>query len=344
MERVMSGLADYLSQKPDLEVHLVLYGSDREIFYPVPQKVVMHIPGFRFANRSRFLSTLRTISFLRRTIKGIDPISVLSFGEYWNSFVLISLLGLKYPVFVSDRSQPDKSLGSIHDQLRSWLYPRARGLIMQTERAKEIYLQKHRHPNIQVIGNPIKAIRNHSPESPREKSVVMVGRMIKSKHHDVLIEMFAKVAPSNWILRLVGDDAMKQNHGKRLMKLAEKLQISDRVVFMGFQSQVEDIYLGASVFAFTSSSEGFPNVIGEAMAGGLPVVAFDCIAGPSDLIQDGYNGYLVPLFDTETFESRLDLLIRDEKLRRELGSNARASIKKFSSNDINEKIYKFIIS
>jgi GalNAc-alpha-(1->4)-GalNAc-alpha-(1->3)-diNAcBac-PP-undecaprenol alpha-1,4-N-acetyl-D-galactosaminyltransferase len=344
MERVMSELASYLSTKPETEVHLVLYGSEREVFYRIPQKVVLHSPEFHFSNKRRLFSTIRTLFYLRKTIKGINPRTVLSFGEYWNSFVLLSLVGLKYPVFVSDRSQPDKSLGSFHDLLRRCVYPKARGLIMQTEQAKEIYLRRHRHSNLQVIGNPIKPVKNHTPENQREKSILMVGRLIESKHQDMLIEMFAKVAPSDWILRIVGDDAMKQNHGERLKKLAEKLKVSDRVYFMGFQSQVMDLYLSASIFAFTSSSEGFPNVIGEALAGGIPVVAFDCIAGPSDLIQDGYNGFLVPLFDTETFESKLDLLIRKEELRKELGSNAGISIKKFSSDDINEKIYKFILS
>lgn len=344
MERVMSELASYLSTKAETEVHLVLYGSDREIFYEIPEKLVLHSPEYKFSNRIRFVSTIRTLLYLRKTIKGIKPRTVLSFGEYWNSFVLLSLSGLKYPVFVSDRSQPDKSLGSFHDLLRKWLYPKARGLMMQTEKAREIYLQNHRHPNVQVIGNPIKPVKKHRPDNQRERSVLMVGRLIESKHQDMLIEMFAEVAPSDWILRIVGDDAMKQNHGERLEKLAEKLKVSDRVHFMGFQSQVMDIYLKASIFAFTSSSEGFPNVIGEAMAGGLPTVAFDCIAGPSDLIQDGYNGFLVPLFDRETFESKLDLLIREEELRKELGSNARISVKKFSSDDINEKIYKFILS
>lgn len=342
MERVMSELASYLSQKEDSLVHLVLYGSGREIFYSIPDGVELHIPTFDFSGTSRFSSTIQTLFFLRRTIRKIRPHTILSFGEYWNSFVLLSMLGLKYPVFVSDRSQPDKSLGRFHDFLRRCLYPGARGLIMQTEKAREIYLRRHRHSNVRVIGNPIRSVAGKNGAAKREKSVLMVGRLIESKHQDLLIEMFAKTAPPDWILRIVGDDAMKQNHSERLKKLAEELKLSERVIFMGFQSQIEDIYLQSSVFAFTSSSEGFPNVIGEALACGLPVLAFDCVAGPSDLIRDGYNGFLAPLFDTDTFESRLRQLMENEELRNELGSNARKSIKKFASDEINERIYKFI--
>ncbi len=343
MERVMSEIARYLSAKEELDVHLVLYGIDREIFYEVSQNTKVHLPEFAFNNRSRLYNTIRTLLFLRRTIKEIDPETILSFGEYWNNFVLLSLRGLKYPVFVSDRCQPDKSLGKLHDWLRRRLYSGARGLVMQTEKAREIYLDNQRHNNIAVIGNPIPEIKVAHRSQEREKSVLMVGRLISTKHQDLLIEMFAKVAPADWILRIVGYDHQKQYHEERLRQLARDLGVEDQVVFMGKQMQMEEIYLRSSIFAFTSSSEGFPNVIGEAMSAGMPVLSFDCVAGPSELIKDGHNGFLVPLFDSETFEARLDLLIKDEELRHELGSNARESIKEFSVEKVTEAIYQFIL-
>lgn len=343
MERVMSEIARYLSAKEEVELHLVLYGIDREIFYEVSQNTIVHMPEFAFNNRSRLYNTIRTLLFLRKTIKEIDPRSILSFGEYWNNFVLLSLRGLKYPVFVSDRSQPDKSLGRLHDWLRRWLYAGTRGLVMQTEKAREIYLQNKHHNNIAVIGNPIPELKAPHLVPEREKSVLMVGRLISTKHQDLLIEMFARVAPPDWILRIVGYDHQKQYHEKRLRQLARDLGVGDQVVFMGKQTRMEEIYLRSSIFAFTSSSEGFPNVIGEAMSAGMSVLSFDCVAGPSEMIKDGHNGFLVPLFDSEKFEARLDLLIKDEKLRRKLGSNARESIKEFSVEKVTEAIYQFIL-
>jgi glycosyltransferase involved in cell wall biosynthesis len=342
MERVMSELAGYFSSRDDLEVHLVLYGITREIFYDIPQDIVVHTPRFIFSRSNRLISTIRTLIFLRKTIGDIAPDRLLSFGEYWNNFVLISLLGMKTPVYVSDRSQPDKSLGKFHDKLRQILYPRARGLIMQTEKAREIYLRDKSHPNIKVIGNPIKSFRRPVHTHQREKSILMVGRLIPSKHQDILIKMFAKVAPADWILRIVGYAPVDEQLMESLKDLSLELNVADRVVFMGKQDKMEKIYQNSSIFAFTSSSEGFPNVIGEAMSSGLPVVAFDCIAGPSDMIEDAYNGFLVPLFDTNTFETRLDMLIQDENLREQLGSNAQESISKFSCAKINEDYYRFI--
>ena len=344
MERVMSELADYFAKKNDIDIHLIIYGIYREIFYPLDNRIIVHKPLFKFNNSWRFFYTLKTLWYLRSTIKIIRPHCILSFGEYWNNFFLISVLGLKFHTFISDRSQPDKSLGWFHDALRNWLYKKANGLILQTEKAKEIFLQNNYHPNIAVIGNPIKNIDTTKSCVKRERIVLTVGRLIKTKNHDLLIEMFAKVSPPDWKLLIVGYDHLKQHNLDRLKALAKELNVDNRITFIGKIDNVEAMYLRSSVFAFTSSSEGFPNVIGEAMAGGLPVIAFDCVAGPSEMIVDGYNGYLVPLFDKYQFETKLARLMEDERLREKFGQNARKSISKFSSRIICESFESFILN
>jgi GalNAc-alpha-(1->4)-GalNAc-alpha-(1->3)-diNAcBac-PP-undecaprenol alpha-1,4-N-acetyl-D-galactosaminyltransferase len=344
MERVMSELAWYFSEKEEVELHLLLYGISRQVFYSLPENVMLHSPSFKFSNRLRFLNTIRTLAFLRKSIRKIAPDTILSFGEYWNNFVLLALLGLKYPVYLSDRSQPDKSLGAFHDRMRHWLYPGSRGLILQTEMAKEIYLRKNRHDNIAVIGNPIRSFGEVKNGRMREKHVLMVGRLIQTKHQDMLIEMFARVCRHDWKLVIVGYDHMKQQHMDRLKGLARELRVEKQVVFMGKQDKIEEIYLRSSIFAFTSSSEGFPNVIGEAMSAGLPVVAFDCVAGPSEMIQDGKNGFLSPLFNKEDFQGNLARLMDDPELRIQMGSRARESIQRFSRDRICEEFYRFILT
>jgi GalNAc-alpha-(1->4)-GalNAc-alpha-(1->3)-diNAcBac-PP-undecaprenol alpha-1,4-N-acetyl-D-galactosaminyltransferase len=342
MERVMTELSWNFANRENTEIHLILYGITREIFYQIPDNIIIHKPTFSFNNKWRKYYTLKTMIFLRNTIIKINPFSILSFGEYWNNLFLLSLIGLKYPVFVSDRSQPDKSLGWIHDFLRHWLYPRAKGLIFQTEKAREIFLSNNKHTHTAIIGNPIRMTGSAIFPQKREKQVLMVGRLIETKHQDKLIEMFARINYSDWKLIIVGYDHLKQHNMDRLIKLAEDLKIGGRVIFTGKQNNIDEIYLKSSIFAFTSSSEGFPNVIGEAMAAGLPVIAFDCVAGPSEMITDGYNGYLIPLFDYNQFESKLAKLMADENLRIILGSNAKESIASFSSAKICESFYNFI--
>lgn len=342
MERVMSELAWHFTQKPSLEVYLVLYGITREIFYKIPVNIKIYKPSFQFHSKFRLFYTIKTLFFIRRTITKISPDGILGFGEYWNSFLLLSLLGIKFPVFVSDRSQPGKNLGWFHELLRHFLYRSAKGLIFQTETARQIYFKKHKHGNTIVIGNPIKQISTDKFPVIREKIVLMVGRLIKTKHQDKLIEMFANINLSGWKLMLVGYDHLKQNNMERLKQLARDLGIESEVIFTGKTENLEEIYLRSSLFAFTSSSEGFPNVIGEAMSAGLPVVAFDCVAGPSEMITDGHDGYLVSLHDYVSFQARLNELMENRKMREILGINAQDSIRRFSTDKISEAFYKFI--
>jgi glycosyltransferase involved in cell wall biosynthesis len=344
MERVMSELACFLSFKSEIELHLILYGFTREIFYSIPENISIHKPTYEFKEKWRLYFTIKTMFYLRKTIKQIKPKSILSFGEYWNNFVLLSIRGLKYPVFISDRSQPDKSLGLIHNSLRNWLYPAAKGLIFQTEKAKDIYLQRNFHQNIAVIGNPIRKISNRKVFVNREKFILMVGRLIESKHQDILIEIFANINLPDWKLIIVGYDHLKQCNLDRLRELARDLNIEHRVVFKGKQKNLDEIYLKSSIFAFTSSSEGFPNAIGEAMSAGIPVVAFDCIAGPSEMVKDNYNGFLISLYDKKKFQEKLEYLMTNEDIRADFGERAIMDIKKYSTDKIGQQYFDFILS
>jgi glycosyltransferase involved in cell wall biosynthesis len=256
--------------------------------------------------------------------------------------VLLALLGTHVPLYVSDRSQPDKSLGKLHDILRKWLYPKAKGIVVQTEKALGIYKGMYAHPNFKVIGNPIRQIP--AQDIPRENCILMVGRYIKSKQQDVLIEIFSKLNAPDWKLVLVGYDHLKQSNQEAWESLAKKLGVADRVVFAGKQADVERYYLSSKIFAFSSASEGFPNVVGEAMSAALPVVSFDCIAGPSDLIVDDTNGFLIPLGDQAQFIDKLQLLVDDSQRRVEMGLKSKELIQKFELNYICNEFEKFLIS
>jgi GalNAc-alpha-(1->4)-GalNAc-alpha-(1->3)-diNAcBac-PP-undecaprenol alpha-1,4-N-acetyl-D-galactosaminyltransferase len=342
MERVMSELAAYFCSKEKFEVHLVLYGLTREIFYPIPDKIIVHKPSFEFDNSKRTWNTLKTLWFLRKIIKEIHPDTVLSFGELWNNFVLLATLGLKYPVFVSDRCQPDKSLGKFHNRLRKLLYPKATGVICQTEVAKNIYSKMFYHTNLVVIGNPIRAIESNITRK-QENIILSVGRLIQSKNHDELIKIFSQIDANDWKLIIVGDDALNQKNMKRLNKLVHDLGIDNRVELTGTRMNVETFYIRAKIFAFTSSSEGFPNVVGEAMSAGLPVIAYDCVAGPSDLIEDNKTGFLVELHNQKAFKSALTKLMHNEDLCNQFGERGKMKIRKFSVQNIGREYEKAIV-
>lgn len=340
MERVMSVLANDFDRRVDVEVHLLLFGKDCTIFYPISDSITVYKPDFQFNNKVRTLSTIRTIFFIRKEVKRINPDTVLSFGDYWNSLVLLSCFGLKYPVFVSDRGRPCIDSNKVQHYLRKYLYPHATGVVAQTQKAKEFYQTIYHNSNMTVIGNPINLLNESS--NHREKVVLSVGRLQNTKHFDRLIKLFGEIVHDDWRLVIVGGDTMKQNNSQSLNQLIEDLQLQNCIELAGNQSKVNQYYLKSSIFAFTSSSEGFPNVIGEAMAAGLPVVSYDCMAGPSDMIEDGVNGYLVPVFDDVLFKQRLMDLMDNLEKRLSMGEAARQSIREFDSGIIAEKFYNFI--
>lgn len=341
MERVMSELLNYFSQLNGVDCYLVLYGKSRKVFYDMPPNVVLIKPDFEFNDSSRFRMTLKTMRFLRSTVKRVNPDSILSFGELWNSLVLLSLRGLKVPIYISDRCSPNKSFGKIQDNLRRFLYPKASGIVAQTQIAKDIYSSQFKNNNIAVIGNPIRRVVTE--EIDREKVIVSVGRLISTKNFDRLIDIFARINDDSWKLIIIGGDAIKESTMSKLKSRVEKLNKESSVIFTGKSNKVDYYLSKASIFAFTSSSEGFPNVIGEAMSAGLPVVAYDCIAGPSDMIEDGKNGYLVPLFDDEVFESKLRFLMDNPQERARMGVYAKESIDKYSLERIGEDYFNFML-
>jgi GalNAc-alpha-(1->4)-GalNAc-alpha-(1->3)-diNAcBac-PP-undecaprenol alpha-1,4-N-acetyl-D-galactosaminyltransferase len=336
-------LANYFINNKDAEVHLILYGKDRDIFYPISDGIKIYKPSFVFIAHSRFISSLKTLLFVRKTVLKISPDTILSFGEYWNSFVLLALLGLKVPIYISDRCRPDKSLGRLHDCLRKWLYPKATGIIIQTSKAKEIYEGQGYNVNIKVIANPIHAVQSNGNGKQKQNIILSVGRLIETKHHDRLIKMFKCLEPIGWKLVIVGGDALKQSGMRKLKALVDKLGMSDCVELTDTVSDVDSYYRQSKIFAFTSSSEGFPNVIGEAMSAGLPIISYDCVAGPSDLIEDGDNGFLIPLFNDETYSKKLKRLMNDKNLRRQMGSTSKELVKKFSPGHTAEYYYLFIL-
>src|SRR5690606_33721252 len=143
-------------------------------------------------------------------------------------------------------------------------------------------------------------------------TIISVGRLVKSKNFKELINIFAQIGDREWKLIIVGDGPEHQN----LNKLVHKLQITDQVFLVGQHDDVDFYFSRSSIFAFTSLSEAFPNVLNEAMAFPLPVISYDCIAGPSDMIINNHNGILVPLNDSQNFKNHLELLMSDQDKRK----------------------------
>jgi glycosyltransferase involved in cell wall biosynthesis len=337
MERVMTELAEYFSVHKGVETHLIVM-TKSEHFYSANNNVILHQPDFVFNTSFRMFYNLKTILFLRRTVKLLQPSSVLSFGETYNAFVLLATLKLNTKVFVSDRSKPDKRWGKFQEWLRKFLYPHSYGIVSQTQFSKNYLHSLTSHQNIRVIPNPVRSFNISGIN--REKIILSVGRLIASKKTDILLEIFSKLNCPDWQLWIVGDGPQRN----MLEEISRQLKITDRVTFWGSQKDLGKFYSKASIFAFTSVSEGFPNVLLEAMSAGLGCISFNCVAGPSDIIEDGVNGFLIPELDTDKYQLKLQQMMQDTQLLQQVSAAAINRTGLFHIDNIGEQYFKFLVS
>ncbi|GGN52934.1 hypothetical protein GCM10011579_010460 [Streptomyces albiflavescens] len=185
--------------------------------------------------------------------------------------------------------------------------------------------------NASFMPNPIPFL----PEvpSPRTENVVLsVGRLHDQKGIDILLDTWAEVVPRHpdWRLRIYGSGEDEEI----LKKQCTALGLDDCVEWMGSTRDVPGALRGGSVFVLCSRGEGFPLVLMEAMATGLPAAAFDCAPGVHEIIHDGEDGLLATLGNTGELARRLDTLMSDKELRDAMGEAARVNIQRYTEDEI----------
>ncbi|TFH19928.1 MAG: glycosyltransferase family 4 protein, partial [Bacteroidia bacterium] len=276
MERVMSELANYLVSN-EASVWLILMFRD-EVFYKVDPRIQVIEPSFR--KRSNVTYAFFLFPFVRRKIRNIRPDTVLSFGERYNSYVLLATLGLPFPVYISDRSSPNKSLSNFNLWMSKLLYKKAAGIVAQTSKAAELLSKrlKGAQANIRVIPNPLREIVRAN--YPKKNQIVALGRMVREKRYDRLLEIMSLLKDLSWSLVIVGDGSLRP----QVESLIIGYGLQDRIKLAGMQKEVDHFLEESKIYVLTSDIEGYPNALCEAMAHGLACVSFDCVAGPSDII------------------------------------------------------------
>jgi glycosyltransferase involved in cell wall biosynthesis len=339
-ERVMSLLANNFSRKLDVIVHLILLVGG-EIFYELTPNVRLHFPSFDYKRFSRVVYSFKLSFYLRNKLSEIKPDVILSFEGRYNSFVLFNSSRVDAKRFISERSSPIINQGIFIRFLNKIFYPKADGIISQTSFARKKILQKYPGVKVKVIGNPIKSVQLSAHQSAQRKNVILnVGRFISTKHQELLVEYFYQIDNKDWEVWFVGDGGRIDQVKERVVKLG----LTDKVKFWGNQKDITRFYLQAKVFAFTSSSEGFPNALGEAMGAGCACISFDCVSGPSDLITNNFDGILIPLFDHISFKNKLNEIMCDDFKIKCLGERAIEKINLFYNEQlITDEYFEFLL-
>ncbi len=335
-ERVIATLANSFAENNKLEIHIIFL-IQGQMFYKMHPNICLHYPHFNYKNFVRPLAVLKSFHFLRKKIKEINPVSYLCFGGKYNAMAILAGWGLKTKCFISDRSRPGISYGQVLDKLNKIIYPYAFGIIAQTSKAKDFHLRTFKHENICVIGNPVPDL--HNPLIEKENIILNVGRFIPSKRQLLLLDIFYKLNLENWQLWFLGDGEQIE----KCIQTAEAYGISHKVLFLSSQKDVAHYYNKCKIFAFTSDSEGFPNALAEAMSAGCACISFDCIAGPSDLIENEIDGYLIPMDDQNAFQLNLQSLILNKELRIKYGNQAKEKVKLWEERLISSAYLNFLL-
>lgn len=184
--------------------------------------------------------------------------------------------------------------------------------------------------NIKVIPNPL-SFYPSAQSSCLSKRVISVGRLTRQKAYPLLIAAWQLVASKHmdWELAIFGGG---EDLGMLNKMIAEKRL--DNITIYPPTTNIVQEYLNSSLYVMSSIYEGFGMVLTEAMACGLPCVSFDCPSGPSEIIKDGEDGFLVETGNVEKLAQKITLLIEDENLRKEMGQKAKVNVQRFLPENI----------
>lgn len=194
-----------------------------------------------------------------------------------------------------------------------------------------------RKENLFTIHNGMPDVCNNLMANPKKDppAFCMVARFDEPKDHKAVLNVFASIKSYTWKLVFVGEGPKKNE----MIEFSRKLNIYDRVSFLGERKDVAHILSTVQCFILITKWEGFPRSILEAMRVGLPVIASD-VGGVSEAVIDGETGFLVPRDDMVTLIKIIRTVIENPSKRYLLGNNGRVSfISNFTFNSMYSKTF-----
>lgn len=351
MERVLLNKVKYLVEKQGWEVVVVTTDQHgRPSFYPFPDSVRMIDLGINYSddNGKPFLKKLagyfRRRQEHKKRLEGLlkkdrpDVVDCFYPGEC--SFVPSLKDGSRKVMELHQSKlfhhQYNRSgLMGLADKVRAWMDER---LVRKFDRfvvlTQEDMQMWGEMPGIRAIPNAANFIAEKYSDCSA-KRVIAVGRLDYQKSFDRLIQVWEKVHQQmpDWRLDIFGQGEWQE----MLQGMIDERGLQETVKLNGPTKNIGQEYSESSMIVMSSHYEGFPMVMIEAMACGLPAVSFDFKCGPRDIIKEGENGLVVKDGDIDGLAKAMMTLMRDDELRRKMGENAKRVVETFSEAKVMDK-------
>lgn len=332
-ERVTSTLAnEFVALGHEVEIG-VLDGAIAP-HYPLTAAVRVRDLALAGTSRSAFHSIwqlAKRVWFIRRWLR--DSRADLAIGMMTASAVLLALArpGLDMRVIGSERVYPPEyRLPRMWEFLRRYAYGALDTVVVQTRATGHWISANTRAKDVTIIPNPVQRLQPVSGVMPSDvlptgsRVIVSAGRLVQQKGFERLIDAFAKIdpGPENWQLVILGEGPLRDRIKDRAIRrgIESRFHLPGNVGNLGLWFDASDIYVLSSYF------EGMPNTMLEAMAHGLPCIAFDISSGTREFLSDEHTGILVNEKQPNGLAEALTRLANDGQLRVKLGSAAAASV------------------
>ncbi|SHH21205.1 glycosyltransferase family 4 protein [Flavobacterium defluvii] len=341
--RVLSLKANYFTEHFNYEVHILSQNETEDLpFYDFNSKVIFHNIILN-GNPFQFLKAYK--KQINQKVKEINPHVILVADNGLKAFIFPFVIKTKIPIvfeihgskFIEENPLKSDFISKFISKIKYRFKDFGVRKFTKIVALSEENLEEWNVKNGIVIPNP-SWIQTKLVSDLKNKKVICVARNSYEKGLDRLIVIWEKVIDihPDWTLEIYTDEVDSLN------TIVVDLGMTLNIHIFSFVKNIEEKYLESSIYVMTSRTEGFPMVLLEAMASGLPCIAFDCPTGPRAIIKNNKNGFLIPDNDDLLFIEKLSALIENEDLRLEFGKNAKHSSENYSVEKIMEKWRSFL--
>ena len=326
-ERMTAWLANALCEKH--QVHILSLKLEKgAVFFPL-EKTVNHevLPPY-----SGKLGVFRQIRRIHDYLKENHIDRVINVDMGMGFYGILAAKGTGAKVITWEH-------GNFYNNWGSRMFPYRRRYAAKKSDAVVVLTEKDWHNYLDHIKGaaPLYTIPNPAQQhdytyDANSKTILSVGHLLRNKGYHRVVEMAKRILPErpDWRWVICGEGPECEN----LEKEIAQANLQNQLLLPGLQKDMDTQYQRASMLVMTSDMEGLPMTLLEGKSWGLPLLAFDIMTGPSDIIDDGVNGYLIEPFDTDEMAAKIAGLMDDQSLRCRMSGNAAAGMERFSEENV----------